>query len=226
MNYKLFMCNPLQENCYVVSDETGECVVIDCGAYYEEEQSAVLSYIRQHHLKPVHLLATHGHFDHNFGNAALYRELGLKAEVCAEDEQLLGRIAEQTKAFLLPPPCTPMNYELCTMNYETPPVGRLLKHADTVSFGTHTLEVLQTPGHTPGSALFYCEAEHVVFSGDTLFRMSIGRTDLDGGSWSDMEQSLRTVVAALPPDTTVCPGHGPQTVMSDELMYNPYLNRG
>ena len=81
VNIKRFMCNPLQENCYVVSDDTKECVIIDCGAFFPDEKSALADYVRENSLKPVHLIATHGHLDHNFGNAYIFSEFGLKVEV-------------------------------------------------------------------------------------------------------------------------------------------------
>ena len=93
----------------------------------------------------------------------------------------------------------------------------------TIAFGTHQFVVMRTPGHSHGSVLFYCEAEKTVFTGDTLFRMSIGRTDFPEGNWKEMEQSLHNVVARLPQDTLVLPGHGPKTSIADELRYNPYL---
>ena len=213
LEIKCFECNALQENCYVVSDETGECVIIDCGAYYREEKDALASYFRSHRLKPVHLLATHGHFDHNFGNEFLYADFQLQVEVCDEDAPLIKNMAKQTRQF--------MGVEL--VSRQQPPIARLLQQGDTITFGTHTLKVLLTPGHTHGSCLFYCEQEHVVFSGDTLFRMSIGRTDFAEGSWDEMMDSLQHVVAALPPQTVVYAGHGPQTTIADELQYNPYL---
>jgi glyoxylase-like metal-dependent hydrolase (beta-lactamase superfamily II) len=206
------MCNPLQENCYVVSDESRECVIIDCGAYYDEEFEAIHQYISGNGLKPVHLLATHGHLDHNFGNAYIWRTYGLKAEICADDEDLLAKLPVHAR-------------ELFGMEItnEQPPIGRLLQDGDTIAFGTHQLAVMRTPGHSHGSVLFYSEAEKMVFTGDTLFRMSIGRTDFPEGSWKEMEQSLHNVVARLPRETTVLPGHGPQTSIADEMRYNPYL---
>jgi glyoxylase-like metal-dependent hydrolase (beta-lactamase superfamily II) len=212
MDIKRFMCNPLQENCYVVSDDSRECVIIDCGAYYDEECEAIRRYITDQQLTPVHLLATHGHLDHNFGNAFLYKTYGLKAEICVEDRQLLEQLPQRAK-------------ELFGMEIldDQPPIGKLLKNGDIISFGSHQLIVLQTPGHSHGSALFYCQAENVAFSGDTLFRMSIGRTDFPEGSWQDMTQSLRTVISRLPAETIILSGHGPQTTIADELMYNPYL---
>ena len=212
MKVQRIECNPLQENCYVVSDESRECVIIDCGAYYDEECEAIGQYISENNLKPVHLLATHGHLDHNFGNAYVYRTYGLKPEICAEDQDLLEQLPLHAR-------------ELFGMEItdEQPPIGRLLADGDTISFGSHQFTVVRTPGHSHGSALFYCEAEKTVFTGDTLFRMSIGRTDFPEGSWKEMENSLHRIAELLSQDTTVLPGHGPQTTIADELKSNPYL---
>lgn len=106
---------------------------------------------------------------------------------------------------------------------DVPPVGRYLADKDIITFGNHTLKVLHTPGHTPGGVVFNCEEEHVAFSGDTLFRMSIGRTDFERGSYEDMLNSLQNVLAKLPSDTKVCPGHGPETNIGDEIRYSPYM---
>ena len=196
----------------MVSDDSNECVIIDCGVYYQDEMDALVAYIRQQGLKPVHLLATHGHLDHNFGAAMVFQEYGLHVEVCAEDQQLVEHLVEQGRDLF--------GMDLGDIN---PVAERLLKDGDTITFGHHVLRVLQTPGHTHGSVLFYCEEEHTAFTGDTLFRMSIGRTDFAEGSWSEMENSLKHVVAMLPPETLVLSGHGPQSTIADELQYNPYL---
>ena len=211
-NIQRIECNPLQENCYVVSDESKECVIIDCGAYYEEEHEALQHYIDSNQLKPIHLLATHAHLDHNFGAVRLYHQYGLKVEICEEDKELLEHLPEQAKTLFG-----------MTISEERPQVGRLLKDGDTITFGNHTLQVLQTPGHTHGSCLFYCEEEHTAFTGDTLFRMSIGRTDFAEGSWAEMDNSLKNVISKLPKETIVLSGHGPQSIIADELQYNPYL---
>lgn len=212
MTIKRLMCNPLQENCYVVSDDTSECVIIDCGAYYDEEKQALADYISQNALKPVHLIATHGHLDHNFGNAYIFEKYGLQVEICADDQYLVEHLPEYARSLF--------GMEITE---QQPPVGRLLTDGDTISFGHHQLKVLHTPGHSHGSALFYCEAEQTVFTGDTLFRMSIGRTDFPESSWAEMAHSLKSVVTQLPKETVVLAGHGPQTTMADELQYNLYL---
>jgi len=208
---KRLVCNMLQENTYIVSDETREAVVIDCGAYYDAERRAIVNYLNDNRLKPVHLLCTHGHFDHNFGNDTIWHTFGLKPEVAAEDE---GMMELKT-----------MFKDMTGADYQgdIPPVGRLLTAGECISFGTHQLKVLPTPGHSRGSVTFYCEAEHAAFTGDTLFRLSIGRTDFEGGSWDDMSHSLKRVLAVLPADTTVYPGHGEPTTIGYERQYNPYM---
>ena len=206
-----FVCNMLQENAYVVSDESCEAVVIDCGALYDMERNAIIRYIKDNELKPVHLLCTHGHFDHVIGNDTITREFGIKTEVAAEDKHLMN-LKKQLK-------------DMMGMDYdnEVPPIGRLLTANDIIGFGTHSIKILPTPGHTPGSVTFYIETEHVAFTGDTLFKMSIGRTDFEGGSWTDMTNSLINVLAKLPANTKVYPGHGEPTTIGDELRYNPYM---
>ncbi|MBQ8711681.1 MAG: MBL fold metallo-hydrolase [Prevotella sp.] len=207
---KRFECNMLQENCYIVSDETREAVIIDCGALYNEERQAIVNYINDQQLKPVRLLATHGHFDHNFGNDTIWTAYGLKPEVAEEDLPLMDLKKQMLQM-------TGTDYQ-----QDVPPVGRLLTKDDVINFGKHSLTVLPTPGHTRGSVTFYCQAEHVAFTGDTLFRMSIGRTDFEGGSWTDMMQSLRQL-ALLPAETCVYCGHGEPTTIGDEVRYNPYM---
>lgn len=201
----------LQENCYVVSDDTKECVIIDCGAAYQEERDAISQYIKEEGLKPVHLLATHGHLDHNWGNMAIYKQYGLKAEAMSEDEYLIAHLGKQASELF--------GFQL---EEEEAPIGHYFAKDEQISFGNHVLTILHTPGHTPGSCVFYCESEHVAFTGDTLFRMSIGRTDFEGGSWREMSESLQKL-AKLPAETVVYTGHGPQTTIADELQFNLYM---
>lgn len=212
LDIKTFQFNLLQENTYIVSDETRQCVVIDCGAFFDNEREAIVAYLHDQHLKPVHLLCTHGHLDHCFGNDTISEAFGLLPEVHADDEFLATDLAKQATDLLN-----------VSYNRPTPPIGRFFSGGDTIAFGTHELRVLHTPGHTPGGVSFYCEAEKVVFTGDTLFRMSVGRTDLERGSWQRLLHSLRDVLALLPPDTVVYCGHGPNTTIGDECSANPYL---
>lgn len=208
---KTFQCNMLQENCYVVSDETLEAVIIDCGAFYGSERQAIVDYCQDNGLEPVHQLCTHGHFDHIFGCDTIYHTYGLKPKLHLNDEIIYKDIDRLCTEML----GAPFGRRLAPLDY--------LADGDIIDFGSHQLQVLHTPGHSPGCVIFYCREEKVAFSGDTLFRMSVGRTDLEYGSWSDLIDSLQRVVAHLPADTTIYPGHGPLTTISDELRYNPYL---
>ena len=212
LNIKCFTCNMLSENCYVVSDETHDCVIIDCGAYYQEEGQAIVSYIRERQLTPRHLLCTHGHFDHCMGNDFIFRAFGLKPKAHQDDSFLMEKMEQQTSDILGIP-----------IHLDVPPVDNYLTDSDTISFGSHTWQILHTPGHTPGGIVFYDAQEKVAFSGDTLFRMSIGRTDFERGSYEEMITSLHYLAQQLPGDTTVYPGHGPLTTIADEIRYNPYL---
>jgi len=204
----------LRENCYVVSDDTHECVIIDDGAFYEEEHQAIANYIQDKKLKPIHLLVTHGHLDHNFGNATLYQKFGLKPELSAHDEHMINNLQKQAEQF----------YQM-TLDIQTPPIGRLFKEdGETVSFGNHQFCIIETPGHSRGSICFYCKEENIIFTGDTLFNGSIGRTDLGGGSMIQIIQSLRRL-AQLPDQTKVFAGHGEATSIGRELAHNPYMER-
>ena len=213
LNIVRFVCNPIQENTYVLSDETNECVIVDCGAFFPEERKAIVDYIRSNHLVPKHLIATHGHIDHNFGNNTMFEEFGLQPEVHADEAQLMDTLPEQAESF-----CN------ITLDYEMPAVGRFLSANDKICFGSHTFTILETPGHTPGSVFYYCKEENVAFSGDTLFHNSVGRTDIPGGSMFLLIQSLRAI-SQLPDETQILPGHGDYTTMGKEQTSNPYLDR-
>jgi len=212
LHIERFVCNPFQENCYIVSDETGEAIIIDCGAFYPEERRAVVEYIRNNHLELKHHAVTHGHIDHNFGDDTIETEFGLRPELHRNDELLMGILAKQAEAFA--------GIVIDDSKYH---VGKYLSDDDTISFGNHTFTLINTPGHTPGSVFLYCEKEKLAFSGDTLFRMSIGRTDFAYGSFNDIVASLRKIATTLPPETIIMPGHGSKTTIGDEKANNPYL---
>ncbi len=212
LNIQKFVFNPYQENTYVVSDETRECVIIDCGALFDNEQLALTEYIEENLLTPVHLLCTHGHFDHCVGIDTIYQQYGLKPLIHSKDANLLNQLPDQAMYFI------GMEYDR-----DVPPIGKFIDENDVITFGNHSFSILHTPGHTPGSILFYCKEEHCVFSGDTLFQMSIGRTDFPGGSYQEMMDSLRNVIIPLPEETVVWSGHGPKTTIGTEKKYNPFL---
>ena len=213
INVQVFTCNMLQENCFVISDETKECAIIDCGAFYQEERDMIIDYIKKNQLKPKHLLATHGHLDHNFGNSYMQKEFGLNPKVHHKDKFLMESIKQQAQLLLG-----------LDLTEEQPKDIDYLTKDDIIEFGNQRFTIIETPGHTPGSVFFYNEKELIAFSGDTIFKRSIGRTDLEGGSMFQMIQTLR-FVSQLPDKTILYPGHGESTTIGDELSSNPYIDR-
>ena len=203
----------LDENCYIVSDDTKECMIIDCGASCEMEQRAINDYIKAEGLKPVLYVLTHGHFDHTMGSKWVFDTYGLLPTICERDAELYKNFKEDVASMI--------GYQV---DYDLPIIGRCLNDGDTVTFGNSTFKVINTPGHSKGSVVFYNKENNVAFTGDTLFRGSIGRTDLPGGSMFQMINSLR-LLEQLPDDTTIYPGHGPETTMKLEGATNPYLDR-
>ncbi|MCM1313153.1 MAG: MBL fold metallo-hydrolase [Bacteroides sp.] len=211
---KNFAVSPIEENTYIVSDQTGEAVIVDCGCFVEDEWSKIKEYICKNELKPVHLVCTHMHFDHVMGNKLVFRDYGLKPEANDADLVLYKNMGRQLKMFM-----GVSSDEFVDM----PPLARALREADVIPFGTHQLEVLETPGHSPGGLCFYCKDENVLFTGDTLFQCSIGRTDLEGGSYRQLIGSIRDKIAVLPGETAIYPGHGPSSILDSESRYNPYF---
>lgn len=203
-----FPVGPLGCNCAIVADpETREAIVLDPG----DEPDRILDVLRRNELKAVALLHTHAHFDHAGVTARVKRETGAPIFLHEGDLPLYGRLPEQGRIF--------------GFDFETPEaVDRFLADGDRVACGGGFLEVLHTPGHTPGSVCFRLGGESpVLFSGDTLFRRSIGRTDLWGGSMPQILASIETKLLTLPGDLFVLPGHGEETTIAEEARLNPFV---
>lgn len=213
LNIKEFPVNPLSENCYVVSDETREAVIIDCGALYTQERTAIADYITHGELTPVAHLLTHGHFDHLWGAVYLHELYGLAARCPQADRPLFDDAPAQMRGILGH-----------VMACPTGPAGEDITADTIIRFGNHRLTVIPTPGHTPGGVCFYCEEEHVLFSGDSIFQLSIGRTDFPGGNHWDLIRALTHLLRDLPENTVIYPGHGPKTTAAFERQNNPYLS--
>ena len=208
---KAFVVNYFSENTYVVSDETKEAVLIDCGCLHREEQLELQEYVRENDLKLVHYICTHLHLDHTFGNEFVYNTYGLRPEASVADVEGLPSAEQQAVAFGL------------RKSIRTIPLANELKAGDVVRFGHSELKVLALPGHTPGGLAFYNEKEGFVMVGDSLFAGSVGRTDLWGGSSEALVTSIRANLMTLPDDTIVYPGHGPTTTIEVERTNNPYI---
>ncbi len=212
MDITRFECNMISENCYLIADANGEAALIDCGAYYDEERKAISRAIEENHLHLVRVLNTHAHFDHVFGLSYIYKEYGIKPQIAEDERSTYETALSQMKNFI------GMDLPL-----DLPPLGETFRHGDELKVGTITLRVIATPGHTPGGVCFYSEADKVLFSGDSLFRHEIGRSDLPGGNYAALVSSLRERVLSLPDDVTVLPGHGNSTTVGEERQHNPYI---
>lgn len=213
LSIKTFEFNMLPVNTYVVWDESKEAVVIDCGCYYEAEKQAFKQFVADNGLKIVRLLDTHLHFDHVFGNPFMWQEFGIKAEAHKDDLPWLEHMSERIQAF---------GIRECELPV---PLKGYLDEGDIVRFGHHEFTVLHVPGHSWGSLCFYCREEGVLFTGDVLFRFSIGRTDIGGGGEDLLLEGIREKLLSLPDDTGIYPGHGPISTLSEEKRYNIYLRQ-
>lgn len=203
-----FAVGPLGCNCSIVADtETHEAIVVDPG----DDPDLILGALSRNGLKAVALVHTHAHLDHVGVSALLKRITGAPLLMHEDDVPLYQNLEQQAALF---------GFEL-----EAPGiVDRTLKQGDRVACGAGSLEVLHTPGHTPGSLCFHLEGEHpVLFSGDTLFRRSIGRTDLWGGSTPQILASIKSRLLTLPGDLRVLPGHGESTTIAEEARSNPFV---
>jgi hydroxyacylglutathione hydrolase len=207
---KVLTFNAVQENTYVLYNESNECIIIDPGCYSEEEKHVLQSFITNNGLRPAMLLNTHCHLDHVFGNKFI-----------AEAYRLTLNIHKNEEAILQMAPASGLMFNLPFDNY----TGELifLKEGDVISLGKDSLQVIEAPGHSPGSICFYCEKQKFVIGGDVLFYQSIGRTDLPGGSHEGLIKNIKEKLFVLPPDVKVYPGHGPATTIGEEIKYNPYL---
>lgn len=204
--------SPIEVNTYVLADKSGDCAIIDCGCYTENEFRKLDGFIESRKLKPVLLLNTHCHLDHVFGNRFILEKYNLRSFCCEDDEY--NRLNAVNIAMLF------------GLVMETPPEPEgFLSDGQIITFGEISLKVLHVPGHSKGSVSFYSEHDGVVFTGDALFSGSIGRTDLPGGDYGTLIKSISGKLFTLPPDTVVYPGHGESTTIEKEIKTNPYFNQ-
>lgn len=212
MNVKQFTFNPFAENTYVAWDtDTLDAVIIDPGMINPAEEKRLVDFISEKNLRPVHLVNTHLHLDHTFGDDFVARRYGLDVEACDNDAELGRRRDVQARGFGLNVAPGPLE------------IDRHLHEGDEITFGNETLHVIEVPGHSPGSIVLYSPDQAVLFTGDVLFQHSIGRTDLAGGNHAQLIEGITTKLLSLPDETLVLPGHGPSTTIGEERKFNPYI---
>ena len=205
-----FTFNPFQENTYILYDETKDCVIIDPGCSNREEQNEMVEFIKEEGLKPVRLLNTHCHIDHVFGNSFIAKKYDLGLEIHKEDLQTLHSLPQVSHLYGL-------NAE------ESVEPSGFLAEGEQVKFGNSVLDIVFTPGHSPGSISFICREDKFVIGGDVLFYGSIGRTDLPGGDHKTLLRSIREKLFVLDDDFAVFSGHGQETAIGFEKKHNPFL---
>lgn len=207
MTVKGFIVGDVATNCYVAcNSKTKEAFIVDPG----DNAAALIAYIDENGLAPVAVLLTHGHFDHCMAAQELAQHYGISIYVHEADKETMENPAYNCNGMI---------------------GARIAFHADQyfhgetdhISVAGFEIEVYHTPGHTPGGVCFYIQSEGILFSGDTLFCQSVGRTDFPGGSMAQIVRSIKERLLVLPNDTKVLPGHNEWTTIGEERQYNPFL---
>lgn len=205
MNYEMLPVGPLETNCYVVyCQDSLECAVVDPGA----EADRIFQLIARKSLKPVLILNTHGHIDHIGANKDIKEKFNIPLYIHSDDSPMLENVQQSEMAASLGA-------------MDSPSPDHLLNDGDKIKIGESFLRVIHTPGHSPGSVSFL--GDGFLLSGDTLFFGGVGRIDLPGGSWKDMESSIKNKILTMPDEMIVLPGHGPITTVGQEKRANPFI---
>jgi glyoxylase-like metal-dependent hydrolase (beta-lactamase superfamily II) len=209
MQLQRFVFNAFMENTYVLFDETHECVIIDPGCYDKEEENELTDFIRSNNLVVKQLLNTHCHIDHVLGNAFVKNKFGVTLAIHPKEEFQLKAVKSYAPNYGFP-------------KYHEADAEVFLNEGDKIFFGNQTLEILFVPGHSQGHIAFYHVDQKIVIGGDVLFQNSIGRTDLPGGDFNTLINSIHQKFFTLPDDVTVYCGHGPETTIGFEKRTNPF----
>ena len=207
---KIFIFNPFLVNTIVLSDESGEGVIIDASCYTQKERDELDQYISENNIKPVRLVNTHCHVDHLLGGAYIANKYNLKVEFHEGDLPVFLDAKNHGLVF---------GFEVD----ELPLVKGYLTEGQNLTFGNSSLQIMYVPGHSQGSVAFYNPEQNFVIVGDVLFKGTIGRTDLPGGNYDQLIKSITSKLLVMPADTEVIPGHGPSTTIFEESRSNPFL---
>ena len=211
MKIKQFTFNPFQENTFLIWDETKECLIIDPGCYEKNEKEILKNFIEESKLKPIKLINTHCHIDHIFGNKFSIETWNIDLHMHKLDLVLLEDSETVANAYGF-------------KHYEASPYPKhFIAEGDQVEFGNSKLDIIFTPGHAPGHICLLSKLDNFIIAGDVLFNGSIGRTDLPGGNFNTLMQSIQNKLLNLDDETKVYCGHGPSTTIKKEKQNNPFL---
>ncbi len=210
MRIKAFTFNPFQENTYVISDKNGQCAIIDPGCRDHSEEKALVDYIHKNQLTPIAIWLTHAHIDHVLG-----------LTFTSNQWQISTHIQELELPVYQMAPAVGLNYGIPISVLPEPKCT--LRDSEYLNLGDLQLEIRFTPGHSPGSVCFIHHESKNILAGDVLFQGSIGRTDLPGGDYQTLIQSIHHQLLTLDDDYLVYPGHGDSTTIGIERKYNPFL---
>ncbi|KMM63331.1 hypothetical protein ACH95_01875 [Bacillus glycinifermentans] len=208
MKWRRMPLGPIQTNAYILANDDGACLIFDPGG----EAGKLNAYIKEHHLKPLAVLLTHAHFDHIGAVDKVRKEWDIPVYVHKNEAEWLTDPSLNGSSLLTGQAVTAEKAD------------RLIDKEHELKIGPFKLQVLFTPGHSPGSVSYYAEEEKLIISGDVLFKGSIGRTDLPGGSHDVLMDSIHKKLLTLPEETLVLSGHGPETDLLTEQEQNPFIN--
>lgn len=204
-----FTFNPFYENTYLVYDKTKECIIVDPGCYEKTEQEELLHFIHIHQLNVVFLINTHCHIDHVLGNQFIKDRFQVPLKAHALEAAVLKSVTSYAPSYGF-------------TKYTESHIDTYIDEGDTIHFGDSTVEIIWVPGHTPGHVALYNKTQDICLAGDVLFRESIGRTDLPGGDFDTLIQSIHTKLFQLPESTKIYAGHGETTTIGYEKKNNPF----
>ena len=207
---KSFTFNDYQENTYLVIKD-GKCIIIDPGNYYDDENIKIKKFIDENSLPPLFILITHVHIDHVLGIKYLANEYLIDTYIPKSEIDFHENMINYASMF---------GFD----KYDHQNNVNLIDDSSKLTFLEIPIEILSLPGHSPGHLGFYFRKDKLCFSGDVLFKNSIGRTDLPGGSYDVLIKSIKNKLFLLGDDDIVFPGHGPKTTIYEEKKNNPFLN--
>jgi glyoxylase-like metal-dependent hydrolase (beta-lactamase superfamily II) len=207
---KKLVFNSFQVNTYILYDETGECIIVDPANYEQADDHALSVFISEHNLSPVRSINTHCHIDHILGIHYVKQTFGIPFHTHKSEEKLLNNAPLMGKVF---------GFRV----EQLPAIDHFIEHGEIITFGNSELRALHVPGHSEGSLAFYAPGGEFVITGDALFAGSIGRTDLPGGDYDTLIESIRTNLFSLPDRTTIWPGHGASSTIGEEISNNPFF---